>query len=136
MAPQKIGDSAFTLLETVIALAVIGTLLTIAIPSWQQYVARAHRAEAIRHILSAADCLGRTKAKKGSFDTNQCVPGPVENHYEFAIQPDGQTASDHYTITASPVGGNDRCGVLSLDHTGARKVSDPDAKASRCWGGR
>lgn len=136
MAPQKVKVCAFTLIEVVIALAVIGTLLTIAIPSYQQYVQRAHRADAIRIILAAADCQNRIRAETGFFDTTKCEPGGGETRYEFSFQPANRAGSDHFTIVATPVAGQDDCQALSLDHTGTRSVSNPGGSILKCWGGR
>ena len=97
---------------------------------------RSHRAEAIRLTLATADCLGRTMAETGFFDTTKCTPDAVETRFEFEIRPAEKAAADHYTITATPVDKNDRCGSLSLDHTGARGAGRPGADISKCWGGR
>ena len=136
MAPQKIRARAFTLLEVVIALALIGTLLTIAIPSYQQYVQRTHRADAIRLILAAADCQNRIKAQTGFFDTTRCAPDPDDARYQFSFQPARQALAEHYTVIAISLGEDDPCGALSLDHTGSRSISNPDGSVSKCWGGR
>lgn len=136
MAPQKIRSRAFTLLEVVIALAVIGTLLTIAIPSYQRYVQRTHRANAIRLILAAADCQNRIKAQIGFFDTTRCAPDQDEARYEFSFLPASQALADHYTVIATPLGEFDQCGALGLDHTGSRSISNTIGSVSKCWGGR
>jgi type IV pilus assembly protein PilE len=136
LAPQKIRSGAFTLLEVVIALALIGTLLTIAIPSYQRYVQRTHRADAIRLILATADCQSRIKAQTGFFDTTHCAPDPDEARYAFSFQPASQALADHYTVIATPLGEDDQCGALGLDHTGTRSISNPDGSVSKCWGGR
>ena len=136
MAPQKIRSRAFTLLEVAIAMALIGTLLTIAIPSYQRYVQRTHRADAIRFILAAADCQNRIKAQTGFFDTTRCAPAPDEARYAFSFQPANQALADHYTVIATPLGEDDQCGTLGLDHTGSRSISNPDGSVPKCWGGR
>jgi type IV pilus assembly protein PilE len=136
LASQKISSCGFTLLEVVIALAVIGTLLTIAIPSYQQYVQRVRRADAIRIILAAADCQGRIRAETGFFDTTRCVPEHGDTHYQFSYQPSGQAITERYTIIATPLGGDDHCNALRLDHTGSRSISNSGGSVLKCWGGR
>lgn len=136
MASQKVNTRAFTLLETVIALAVIGTLLIIAIPSYRLYVQRAHRADAIRIILAAADCQQRIKAATGFFDTTRCEPDPEETRYEFSILPSDLPVSEHFTIIATPLAEDAHCNALTLDHTGARNISNPGGSIAKCWGGR
>jgi len=137
MATAKIVQSAFTLLELAIVVAVIGTLLTIAIPSYRQYVQRAHRADAVREIFAAAECQARIKAQTGYFDTTRCVPTHVDLRYEFRFEPVDVLTSDHFTLTALPLDGQeDNCNSLSLGHTGTRQVGNPGASVSKCWGGR
>lgn len=48
----KHTPSGFTLTELVIVLAIVGILLAIAIPSYQQYVLRSRRAEALEALLA------------------------------------------------------------------------------------
>ncbi|MFC1688235.1 type IV pilin protein [Pseudomonadota bacterium] len=137
MASKKIASSAFTLLELMIVVAIVGTLLTIAIPSYQQYIRRAHRADAIRAILAAAECQGRIKAQTGYFNTTQCLPKPEDPRYEFRFEPADSLKSDRYTLSALPLSGQeDSCNTLSFHHTGTRGISHPDGSVSKCWGGR
>mgnify|MGYP001818377431 CR=1 FL=1 len=137
MAPTKITPQAFSLLELVIVLAVLGTLLTIAVPYYQQYIQRANRADAISTILSVAECQGRIRTQTGFFDTTRCLPATNATRYAFSIQPANELASDSYIITAEPPREQaDSCGSLSLDHTGTRQVGNPAGSLSGCWGGR
>jgi type IV pilus assembly protein PilE len=137
MAPKKVAAAGFSLLELMVVLAVIGTLLTIAIPSYRQYVQRGHRAEAIRIILATSDCLGRTRVATGFFDATHCLPFPLSTNYRYSIQAPGSPLAETYTITALPLSTvEEQCGALSLDHTGNRAISDPQGSTGRCWGGR
>lgn len=137
MASKKITRTGFSLLELVIVIAVIATLLTMAIPSYRQYVLRGHRADAIRTILSASDCQGRVKVSTGFFDTSRCLKDSHSTRYDFSIKPADNPSADSFTITALPLDAeDDPCGALSLDHTGTRSISGLNGSVSRCWGGR
>lgn len=137
MASKKIAITGFSLLELVVVVAVISTLLTIAIPSYLQYVQRGHRADAIRIILTASDCQSRIKASTGFFDTSRCLEDPRSARYEFRIQPANNPNANSYTITALPLDSvDDPCGALSLDQAGTRGISVLSGSVSRCWGGR
>jgi len=137
MASKKITIAGFSLLELVIVVAVIATLLTIAIPSYRQYVQRGHRADAIRTILTASDCQSRVRVSTGFFDTSRCLKDPHSARYEFRIQPVNDPSANSYTITALPLDtADDPCGALSLDHAGTRGISGLKGSVSRCWGGR
>ena len=137
MATKKIKLTGFSLLELVIVLAVIGVLLTLAVPSYQRYTQRTHRAEAIRLMLAIADCQERVRASTGFFDTSRCAEGPGSDSHELRIEPPDSTASLEFTIIAEPrPGWEDSCGNLSLDQAGTRGISGDEATLSKCWSGR
>ena len=137
MAAKKINLIGFSLLELVIVLAVIGVLLTLAIPSYQRYTQRVHRTEAIRMMLAIADCQERIRASTGFYDTSSCGEGFNSNSHELRIEPPDSTASMEFTIIAQlRQGSNDACGNLSLDQTGSRGIGSNQATVSKCWGGR
>ena len=116
MASKKIKITGFSLLELVIVLAVIGVLLTLAIPSYQRYTQRAHRAEAIRMMLAIADCQERVRASTGFYDTSGCGEGFNSDSHELRIEPPDNVASLEFTIIAQQrQGSDDACGNLSLD---------------------
>lgn len=137
MASKKIRTIGFSLLELVIVLAVIGILLTLAVPSYQRYTQRVHRAEAIRMILAIADCQERIRASTGFYDTSNCVDGFNSDSHELRIEPPESTASLVFTIIAQlRQGSDDDCGNLSLDQAGSRGISGNQATVNKCWGGR
>ena len=137
MASKKIKITGFSLLELVIVLAVIGVLLTLAIPSYQRYTQRAHRAEAIRMMLAMADCQERVRASTGFYDTSSCGEGINSDSHKLRIEPPDNVASLEFTIIAQlRQGSNDACGNLSLDQAGTRDISGNQAAVSKCWGGR
>jgi type IV pilus assembly protein PilE len=129
--------SGFSLLELVIVTAVIGTLLTIAIPSYQQYTQRAHRSEAIRIMLAIAGCQERVRSDTGFYDTSRCKEGYDSDSHELRIEPPDSAASLEFVIIAEPQPGrDDSCGSLSLNQAGTRGISgDPEALI-KCWSGR
>ena len=137
MASKKIKITGFSLLELVIVLAVIGVLLTLAIPSYQRYTQRAHRAEAIRMMLAMADCQERVRASTGFYDTTSCGEDFNSDSHELRIEPPGNVASLEFTIIAQlRQGSDDACGNLSLDQAGTRGISSNQAAVNKCWGGR
>ena len=137
MAPKKIKTTGFSMLELVIVLAVVSVLLTLAIPSYQRYTQRVHRAEAIRMMLAVADCQERVRASTGFYDTSSCGEGFDSDSHQLLIEPHDSAASLEYTIVAQlRQGRNDACGNLSLDQAGTRGISDKQATVNKCWGGR
>lgn len=128
----------FTLLELVLALLVLAILLGYALPSYQRYLQRGQRAEAVRLLLTAAACQERIRAGTGMYDTTRCVGEAVDGPWSLRIEPPGTDRSLEFTLIAEParVPANDRCGSLTLDQTGTRGVTGDAAEAERCWGGR
>ena len=134
-APNR--RAGFGLLELVIAMGVIAVLIGLAMPAYQRYAVRAHRAEAVRILLGAAACQERQRAESGFYDTSRCASGLDTNHYAFEIEPPDETAAIEFRVVAVPQGAaaGDGCGSLILDHAGSRGVTGSRDLAD-CWGGR
>ncbi|MBT8050834.1 MAG: prepilin-type N-terminal cleavage/methylation domain-containing protein [Gammaproteobacteria bacterium] len=126
-----------TLIEILVVSAVLAVLLALAVPSYQGYLQRGHRAEAARALLEAAACQERNRAHTGYYDTTRCLGGSTI-HYRLLIEPGGQSKTLSYTLTARPMHRhrNDTCGALSLDHAGTRTTSGHSARWADCWSGR
>jgi len=126
-----------TLIELVIVVAVVGILLTTAVPGYQGYMLRVHRTEAIRMLLQAATCQERIYATQGSYDTGQCHPTAGNGRYQFTYDAPG-TQGATYLALATPKAAQlaDPCGSLSLDQNGTRGVSALNARVIKCWNGR
>ena len=137
MAAKKINLIGFSLLELVIVLAVIGVSLTLAIPSYQRYMQRANRAEAIRMMLAIASCQERVRSNTGFYDTSRCSEGFGIDSHDLRIEPPDSTASLEFVVIAElQAGRDDSCGDLRLGQAGTRGVSgDPEALI-KCWSGR
>jgi type IV pilus assembly protein PilE len=120
-----------------IVLAVLAILVTIAIPSYQRYVQRAQRSEAIRLILAIADCQERIRASSGYYDTTRCVEDFAIDSHELLIGPPDNETSLEFSIIAQPADGwTDDCGSLGLDQAGTRTISGAPEDLYKCWGGR
>ncbi|MGA9572822.1 MAG: type IV pilin protein [Lysobacterales bacterium] len=126
-----------TLIELIIVVAVMGILLTAAVPTYRSYMLRVHRTEAIRMLLQASMCQERLIASRGSYDTSLCRPVSDQHHYEISYNsPDTQGRS--YVAMAIPSGPQlaDPCGSLILDQSGNRQISASNESIVKCWNGR
>jgi type IV pilus assembly protein PilE len=128
----------YSLVELMVVLVIMSILLTIAMPAYQRYAARGHRADAVRAILTIAACLERSRAHSGYYDTAACAGAAASEHYEMRIAPAAQTRALAYLITAEPVqsGYRDRCGHLGLDQTGSKTIGGANELLARCWAGK
>lgn len=139
MKLQKIHRDArgVTLIELVIVVAVMGILLGAAVPSYQSYMLRVHRTEAIRVLLQASMCQQRVRAADGHYDTSQCIFTSPEQHYQLSYEPPA-TQGHGFLAVATPVGAQqaDNCGSLSIDQLGELGISGGDASVAKCWSAR
>jgi len=124
-------QKAFTLIELMITVAIIGILASIAIPGYQGSVMKSRRADAKGALLSLANTMER------NFTTTNSYVGVTPTNTGYYTITITATASS-YTLSAAPAGAqaNDSCGTLTLTQTGVKCPSDNATCASHtagCW---
>jgi type IV pilus assembly protein PilE len=134
-------QSGFTLVELMIAVAIVAILAAIAYPSYQRYVARTHRNAATACMSHYAQFLERFYTANLTYDGAD--PGELpctrednlDRRYTIRIRANSLTARAYF-IDARPIETqaaiDAQCGVLTLDQTGARTVSGT-AGRDACW---
>ena len=129
--------AGFTVIEVVIALAIVAILLALAVPGYLRYLQRADRAEAVRALLAASACQERVRATGGYYDTGQCLEGLESDAWDYRFDPVDDDATLAFTVIAEPLSTRigDACGSLSLDQSGTRAISG-EGEVGDCWGGR
>lgn len=132
------SQPGFTLLELVVTLAIVAVLLALALPSYRHYAQRAERAEAVRQLLAAAACQESVRAGAGFYDTSRCLPADAGGDYRFRFEPVGEARARSFVLHAEPGASQpgDRCGGLSLDQAGSRRITGDSQYLADCWGGR
>ena len=126
-----------TLIELVIVVAVMGILVSTAVPSYKSYMLRVHRSEAIGLLLQASMCQQRIRAADGYYDTSRCLPAKGPQRYQLSFDPP-DTQGNSFVAVAIPPGAQraEVCGGLTLDQNGNRGISAADSKVVKCWNGR
>lgn len=134
----------FTLIEMMITVAVMGILMSVALPSYQSQVVRTKRASAAGCTMELAQFMERVYASNIRYDQNAgaatVLPSTpcrseLSSSYTFAFT-SGQPQARTFTVTATPAGvqatRDSACGTLSIDQAGAKGVSGSNT-ASQCW---
>ena len=137
-----IKQKAFTLIELMAVVAIIGILAAIAIPSYQESMRKSRRADAQGALLNFANGMERHFTESntycgvsqwgndscgdgGEFDsggrpfaTVYAPPAETDLNYEIIIL---NATPNTFTLQASPEGAQMGDGIIELDSTGIRR---------------
>lgn len=114
-------NAGFTLVELMIAVAILAIVAAVALPLYNQYSQRTFRAEAQADLMTCAQGLERFGAQNFTYDGavlgNVCDPrSEDQGRYNFGLV----TAGDQFVITATPIGVMAGDGNLTLNSAGDR----------------
>ncbi len=119
----------FTLIELMIAVAIVVILSMIAYPSYVEYTRRAERANARSSITSATQWMERQYTTNNVYPTS--ITGFDTSKYQLSLSAQTNTS---YTLQAAPTGSwtDPKCGTLSITNTGVKAATGSDG-ADACW---
>lgn len=132
---MKATGKGFTLIELMIAVAIVGILTAIAYPSYRNYVVRSSRAAAQTELLQLSSlqekiylnsngyAVSITAAYNGRDDggLGKTTGTTDDGKYTLSITPNA-TPTQTYAITATPVVGStqDGDGTITISSNGTR----------------
>jgi len=125
----------FTLVEVLIAVAIVGILAAIAFPNFQNHIRKGRRADAQSFMMDLANRQAqymldaRTYALDATFVTTlgATTPTSVATYYTLTVTPAAPTTPPTFTIHATPFAGGPQSpdGELTLDNFNVKQRNDP-----------
>lgn len=142
---MRIRMKGVTLIELMIVIVVVAILASIAVPSYRQYVLRAHRTEAKTALLNLAAAQEKFYLQNNTYAADSALstappaglglPDTTENGwYTIAITAASATAfSATATATGAQTADSD-CATLTLTGLGVKSATNSGGSASSvCW---
>lgn len=134
--------SGITLIELLVAVAIVAILAAVAYPSYQQQVRRSNRAEGKIALEETAQALEKCFTRYLSYNSANCATaGQFDDGGGFNT-PNGRyrvtavLGSTSFTLQATPLASqlaDARCMSLVLNETGQRTISGGSGTAAECW---
>lgn len=137
---SQVRQQGFTLIEVMIVVAIVGILAAIALPSYNESIAKSKRADAQKALLDGLQYARRYYSANDSYDdidddmdTNfsKAVKDPEGYELDFVGDPDDTTFKLKATRTGSM--SSDRCLNLAINQKG--QWEKDSGTPSDCWKG-
>jgi type IV pilus assembly protein PilE len=143
MRPLRTSQSGFTLVESMVTVAIVAILATMAVSAYSGYVKRANRSDATRSLLLLAQSLQRCYSQNFTYTPAGGCPTPAGTTTSqggfYSIVTAIPTATT-YTIRATPLTSpqttDSQCAQFLLTSAGAQSAQSAAAAdtTKTCWG--
>jgi prepilin-type N-terminal cleavage/methylation domain-containing protein len=132
---RKRGDSGFTMLELLIAIAIAGVLVVVSYASWRNYTAQQRlRYAAIQVASGLREAEERAKAERAAYtvaftgaSSTYVIQRTAGGFLENAALPTGVTPQASDTVTFSAFGQPDAAHTVTLQNNTGTKTASVDS---------
>jgi type IV pilus assembly protein PilE len=127
----------FTLIEVLIAMAVVALLVAIAWPAYFEQVSRGRRSDVQTQLMDDANYLQRYYASNNTYATASNLPAsqsPILGaaNYTITIASQSDTGFQLLATRAGAMAG-DRCGDFTYDNLGTKGLNGSGEAVTNCW---
>lgn len=131
----------FTLIELMVVIAILGILVSIAVPSYRESVRKSSRGQAKADLAEAAQAMERYYTVNNTYvganlATLGLAQSPKQGTARYTLSFAGAVTASTFTLRAQPLAGQaqDKCGTLTLSNTGQKTPTT--AALAECWNTR
>ncbi len=129
-----VKPEGFSLIELIIALAIVAILATIALPSYQQQLLQTQRSDGTTALATFAQKMERYFLENGSYSgatTSLYQELSNQGYYQLSVT----STSDSYQLSATPLDAqteDSECATLTLNELGERGITG-SSTTEQCW---